>query len=139
MSFITRKNLPIIAIAILLVGMGSTLYVHATKQTKNSETPTLLINDQEYYVDELFSLFSLKTVTTDDSEYTGIPLDELLVYAHIDNPTSHQYTIKANGYQQTVQWESMETGIFYRDELRVVFPNLAHSFWVYDVLEIEVM
>lgn len=139
MSVPLRKNLPFIAIVVLIVGISSTVYVHASKQVVNTDNPMIIIHNQEYEVLNLFTIFSLKTVITDDGEFTGIPLNELIVYAGVNQPMNYQYTIIADGYQQTVKWESMQNGIFWQEELRVIFPELAHSFWVYDVLEIKVV
>jgi len=138
MPFSTKNLLPIIATVVLLIGISSTLYVNATKQPVDTQNPRVIINGEAYDIANLFTLFSEKTVTTDDGEFTGIPLDELIVYANVDTPENHHYTIKADDYQQTVNWEAMQNGIFYQERLRVIFPNLAHSFWMYDVVEIEV-
>jgi hypothetical protein len=129
-----EKTIPIIAMIILLVGIFSTLYVHATQVNKD----TILINEKEYTIEHLFLIGAKKTIQTDEGEKYGVSLEDLILKTSIDCSKCHEYTIKAkDGYQQTIPWNIMKTGVLTK-EVRVFFPDTAHSFWVRDVVEIEV-
>ena len=129
-----EKLIPIFAMIVLLIGTFSVIYVHATQINKD----TITINGQEYSIDQLFSMVDLRTIETDEGEKTGIALDDLMIKVGIRCLSCNDYTIKAKDkYQQTVNWNVMKTGIL-TDSSRVYFPDTAHSFWVRDVIEIEV-
>ena len=79
-----------------------------------------------------------RVIETDEGEKTGIALDELIITVGVGCVNCHEYTIKAkDGYQQTVNWDILKTGIL-TDYGRVYFPDTAQTFWVRDVIEIEV-
>lgn len=129
-----KELIPIIAMIVLLIGTFSSLYVHATQINKD----TITISGQEYSIDQLFSMVNIRTIVTDEGEKTGIALDDLILKVGISCASCNDYTIKAKDkYQQTVNWDVMKTGIL-TDYSKVYFPDTAHSFWVRDVIEIEV-
>jgi len=129
-----EKTIPILAITVLLLGVFSALYVNATQVNKD----TIAINGNEYTIDQLFSMCNKRIIETDEGEKTGIALDELMLKAGVGCPACHNYIIKAEDkYQQTVSWDILKTGIL-TDYSRVFFPDTAHTFWVRNVIEIEV-
>jgi len=129
-----EKIIPIFAMIVIFVGIFSTIYVQST----NIDKDTIKINGQEYTIDQLFSMGEMRIIEIDEEEITGIALDDLISKVGVGCPQCVKYTIKAKDkYQQTVDWDIMKTGIL-TDYNRVYFPNTAHSFWVRDVIEIEV-
>jgi len=129
-----EKLIPIFAMIVLFVGIGSTVYVQASQ----SNSDTIKVYNQEYTIEELFSIADKRTITTDDGEKTGIALDDIITKTSSVCTTCNQYTFKAkDGYQQTVPWGYMQKGIL-TEESRVLFPDTAHSFWVRYIIEIEV-
>lgn len=129
-----EKIIPIFALIVILVGIFSTIYVNGT----NIDKDTIKINGQDYTIDQLFSMGKIRVIETDEGEKTGIALDDLIPKMGVGCPQCVKYTIKAKDkYQQTVDWDIMKTGIL-TDNCRVYFPDTAHSFWVRDVIEIEV-
>ena len=129
-----EKIIPIIAMSLLLVGTSSAIYVHETQIGKN----IIKINENEYTIDQIFNIGSIKTVDTDDGEKTGISLEDLIFKLGINCPDCHMYTIKGNDkYQQTVSWDILKTGVL-TDYQKVYFPDTAHYLWVSNVVEIEV-
>ena len=119
---------------VLLIGIFSTIYVNAYQIEKD----TIKINGQDFTFDQLLSNGVEQTIETDEGEKTGIALNDIIIYSGVDCTQCHEYTIKAkDGYQQTVNWDILKTGIL-TDYKRVFFPDTAHSFWVRDVIEIEV-
>ena len=129
-----EKLIPILAMIVLLIGTFSAIYVHATQINKD----TITINGQEYSIDQLFSMVDLRTIETDEGKKTGVALEDLMIKVGIGCLSCNDYIIKAKDkYQQTVNWNVMKTGILTNNS-RVYFPNTAHSFWVRDVIEIEV-
>lgn len=133
-----EKIIPLFAMTVLLIGIFSTLYVHATNSLIGTTGNYITLNNVQYRTTDLFETFTPLTIQTDDGEKTGIPLEEIIIFAGVSCPSCHTYyIIAADEYQQTVTWETMQTGIFTKDQ-RVYFPGLAHSFWVRNVIEIEV-
>jgi len=129
-----EKIIPIFAMIVIFVGIFSTIYVQST----NIDRDTIKINGQEYTIDQLFSMCEMRIIEIDKGEITGIALDDLISKVGVGCPQCVKYTIKAKDkYQQTVDWDIMKTGIL-TDYSRVYFPDTAHSFWVRDVIEIEV-
>jgi hypothetical protein len=130
-----EKVIPILAMAMLLIGTTSAVYVNAGV----SSTSLVEINNQEYSIDEIFSLGDSVTIQTDEGEKTGVSLENLIIRLNVGCPSCFKYAIKGrDGYQQTVDWELLKTGIL-TDYSNIYFPDTAHKFWVKDVIEIEVI
>ena len=126
------RLLPIFALLILLIGSVSSIYVYATQAT----TDTLLVNRQHYTIDQLFSL--TKPRTFNESQYSGIALDDLMLKTGVSYPEQHSYTLKGiDGYEKTVTWENMKNGLLTK-ESESVFSDLPKAFRVKDIITIEV-
>lgn len=138
MTYNKGKTLPFFAMAVLIIGISATIYVHAQQSTVQHDPDSLIINDTVFQKTEFFSTLSIKTIETNDGEKTGIPLNQMIQHVGISCPSCHEYTfIASDGYQQTVTWEHMNKGVF-TEEKSVFFPDLAHAFWVKNVIKIEV-
>jgi len=126
------RLLPIFVLLILLIGSVSSIYVYATQTTTN----TLLVNGQYYTIDQLFSL--AKPRTLNESQYTGIALDDLMLKTGVPQPEQHKYTLQgSDGYEKTVTWENMKNGILTKD-CESIFSDLPKAFHVKNIVTIEV-
>jgi hypothetical protein len=126
------RILPILALSILFIACSSSLYVYATQTT----TDTLQINGQQYTIDQLFSL--TKPRAFNDSQYTGIALDDLMLKTGVSYPEQHIYTLKgSDGYEKTVTWENLKNGLLTKDR-ESIFSDLPKAFRVKDIVIIEV-
>jgi len=126
------RLLPIFALLILLIGSVSSIYVYATQAT----TDTLLVNRQHYTMDQLFSLTQPRNFN--ESQYSGIALDDLMLKTGVSHPEQHTYTLKGvDGYEKTVTWENMKNGLLTK-ESESVFSDLPKAFRVKDIITIEV-
>lgn len=124
------KYLPIIAIIILLIGIGSSIYVNAAK----IDSTNIIINGDEFTVDQLFQMVEEKTIETE----SGIALDHLIEEIGITNPEMYEYTIiGTDGYQKTVSWENMGNGILTKGR-ESIFSDLPKAFSVKEIVEIKV-
>ncbi|RLF59539.1 MAG: hypothetical protein DRN27_02305 [Thermoplasmata archaeon] len=124
--------------AVLIIGISASLYVHAQQSTIENDIDSVIINGIEFQTKDFFNKISIKTIETNDGEKTGIPLDEMLQYAGISCISCHEYTFKASdGYQQSVTWEHISKGVF-TDEKSIFFPDLARTFWVINIIEVKV-
>lgn len=129
-----EKIIPIIAMVVVLIGVFSTLYVDASTTDKE----TITFNGQDYTIDQIFSLSSVKTIHTDEGEKTGAALDEFIVKTSDSCHSCGKYTfMSSDGYQQTVDWSLIQKGVI-TEEKRVFFPDTAHALWVRDIIEIKV-
>ncbi len=126
------RLLPILALILLFIASSSSLYVYASQTT----TDKLQVNGQQYTIDQLFSL--AKPRAFNDSQSTGIALDDLMLKTGVSNPEQHMYTLKgADGYEKTVTWENMVNGLLTKDR-ESIFSDLPKAFRVKDVVTIEV-
>jgi len=127
-----KRFLILLAVILIFIGVGSTLYITLFKGTEKTEG--LLVGETEFSLNELFSTSELITV----KEYQGVALAEVINKAGIKNPEVQEYTIIAeDGYQKTVEWESIKEGIFTREK-RVVFPDLPQQYWIKNTTRIEI-
>jgi len=137
-----EKLIPILAMAVLIIGIISTIFVNANESSEKLSDATIKINGNQYDFTQLNQYFKNITIETDDGEKTGIPLEKIISFSGINCPSCNKYTfIARDPYQQTVLWKDVKTGVLTFDNkynLRVYFPNLAHTFWVYNLKEIEV-
>lgn len=140
------KSIPLIAMVVLSLGIGSTLYVHAMQpEQMPGDNVIVTIHGQVFTIEQIFAECEPRTIITDEGEKTGAALDQLIILAGVECPSCHTYAIKAfypHTYQQTVTWDILQKGILMYNEqynARVYFPNIAHAFWVYNVEEIEVI
>jgi hypothetical protein len=126
------RLLPIIALLILLIGSVSSIYVYTTQAT----TSTMLVNGQRYTIDQLFSLTQPRAFN--ESQYSGIALDDLMLKTGVTHPEQHTYTLKgADGYEKTVTWENMKNGLLTKAS-ESIFSDLPKAFRVKDIITIEV-
>jgi hypothetical protein len=129
-----EKIIPILAFVILIIAGTSQAYVFITQNEKE----TLTINNEEYTIDQLFIIGETKTIQTIEGEKSGVSFEDLMNKIGIECTDCHTYTIiGSDGYQQTVEWELMKTGVI-SDDKTVYFPDTAKKFWVKDIIEIEV-
>jgi hypothetical protein len=125
--------IPILALVIIIIGGTSTAYVYLT----HIEKDTITINEEVYTIDQIFYMVETTTIKTIEGEKTGASLKNLIQKTGVGCPSCYEYTIKANDYQKTVDWDIMKTGIL-TDFKKVYFPNTPKAFWVEDIIEIEV-
>ena len=129
-----EKLLPVFAIAVLIIGCFFSLYVNAIE----GDSKTIKINNEEYTISQIFNLANTRTIITDEGEKTGVALDDLIINTAGKCYSCNAYTFKSkDGYQQTVPWDYLQKGVLTEDN-RIYFSDTAHSFWVKDIVEIEV-
>jgi hypothetical protein len=127
-----KRFLILLVVILVVIGVGSTIYILLSKGAEKTEG--LLVGETEFSLNELFDNSELITV----EEYQGVSLAEIIDKAGIENPEAQEYTIIAeDGYQKTVEWESIQEGIF-TSEKRVVFPDLPHQYWIKNTTKIEI-
>ena len=127
------RLLPIFAILILIISCISSTYIYATQATTN----TILVNEQQYTIDQLFSLAQPRTLN--ESQYTGIALDDLMLKTGVTHPEQYRYTLRgSDGYEKTVTWENMKNGVLTKDG-QSFFSDLPKAFRVKNVITIEVI
>lgn len=138
MLFKRGKIIHTLAISVILLGIVSAIYVNAYNEGNNNSTE-IVINSQSYDISTIFSNIDEIQINTDDGIKTGIPLNQLINFTQEKCPSCFKYQIVgSDGYKQTVNWEDIELGIFTIDRI-AIFPQLAHSFWVKDIIKIEVI
>ncbi len=126
------RLLPITAVFILFIASTSTLYVYASHPTND----TLLVNDQEYNIDQLFLI--IKPRLFNDTNTTGIALDDLMIKIGVSQPEQCTYTLRgSDGYEKTVTWENMKNGLLTKNR-ESIFSDLPKAFRVKDIIMIEV-
>lgn len=134
-----EKIIPIFAIIVLLIGIFSTLYVHASRSSNVVEEGQIVIAGETYSFEEIFSSTEQKTIETTEGEKTGVALDNLIINNFKTLCYScHDYIIEGeDGYKKTVDWYMMQKGIL-AENGQVFFTDSARAFWIRDVIKIEV-
>ena len=131
------KIIHILAISVIIIGIVSTLLVNANQEEENS-TEIIIIGDS-FDLSMIFLNIDEIEINTDEGIKKGLPLDELINYTGENCPSCFKYRIiGSDGYKQTVNWDDMKNGIFTNNKI-AIFPHLAHSFWVKDIIKIEVI
>jgi hypothetical protein len=126
------RLLPVLALILLFIASSSSLYVYASQTT----TDTMQVNGRQYTIDQLFLL--MKPRMFNDSKYTGIALDDLMLKTGVATPEQHTYTLKGlDGYEKTVTWENMKNGLLTKNR-ESIFSDLPKAFRVKDIVTIEV-
>jgi len=124
------KHLPIIAVLILLVAIGASIFTNASKQ----DSTLITINGEAYTVGDLFDMAQQKTIEGE----SGVALDSLIEQAGVEDPQLLSFTlIGTDGYQKTVNWENMQNGIL-TSSRESVFSDLPKAFKVKEIVEIKV-
>lgn len=133
-----EKFIPLLAIIILLIGSSSALYVYASQQSlERAYLTAITINDKQYEFDYLFG--NVEQRTLEELNFSGAALDGLIERTDVGCPSCHSYNIIGDdGYQKTVSWKNMQSGLLTQDKM-VVFPDLPRAFRVKNVVEIEVI
>ncbi len=127
-----KKFLILLAVILLAIGIGSTLYVTLFKSSEKTEG--LVVGEMEFSLNQLFGTLELVTV----GEHQGVALAEVINKAGIENPEEQKYTIIAeDGYKKMVEWESIQGGMLTREK-RVVFSDLPKQYWIKNIVKIEV-
>lgn len=129
-----QKYLPITAAIILIVAIAATLYVNSAKV----DSTEITINGNQYTIDQLFEMGEERKIETEAGETgSGAALDQIMQKIGIPDPATKQYTlIGADGYQKTVTWENLQTGIITRSR-ESLFSSLPKAFYVEQIVEIK--
>jgi len=134
MSLDKERIIPILAVIVIIIGIGSTVYVNAI-QSKSGEEIT--IGDEVFEFEYLFLNCQQRDFTEINS--SGIALDDIIIKSGVSSPDNHDYTIiGTDAYQKTVTWEDMKNGLLSEDK-QVIFPDLPLAFHVRDVIKIMIL
>ena len=131
-----RMVLGALAATILIISCTAFAYSLIPK----GDTSKVIVNDVEYTWAELFDDFESESFEANGDDYLGIPIGRIINDTGLENPTSHQYRITgSDDYQKDVSWTDVENGYLVKDENKVVFPEKTRSFWVKNLVTIEVI
>ncbi|MGA1872351.1 MAG: hypothetical protein ACMUHY_01645 [Thermoplasmatota archaeon] len=108
-------------------------------EEEEGEDVLITINGREYGVGDIFEDFSTITITaSNDEEYEGVPLEDLLDDAGVTDLSAHTYSITASdGYMKEVTHLDVEAGILIEADIRTVFPDLPGKYRIKGVVSIE--
>jgi len=128
--------LGILAVAILV----SSCAVFAYTQIPKGDTTKVVVNGTDYTRNDIITYFGSVDFVANEQEFEGVRLSDIILDTGLASPSGYQYKISASdGYQKDVTWEDMQNGFLVEDEFKTVFPELTKSFWVTDVISIEVV
>jgi len=128
----TNVILGLIALLILTGSLGALVYNAST----TGSTDVLTVCGKEYDWKDLENRFE----TRESNGHSGILVSDLVVDSGFKDPEGKSIRfIGADGYQKEIPWASAGNGLIDVGEKKVVFPDLYKSFWVRDLVEIEVV
>jgi len=107
-----------------------------------SDPDAIEVNDRQYVAKQPFYIFAddLVEVTVDNATYTGVRPSDLVNHTGLADGSLHNFTIiGSDGYNQTVNWSDMVSGVLVEANMQIVFPELETEYWVSDIIEIEVI
>jgi len=123
--------------AIILISSSATF---AYTLIPKGDTTKVIVNGMDYTRNDIFTYFGSVSFDAGDESYDGVRLSDIIIETGLLNAANHHYKITASdGYQKDVTWDDMSNGFFVEDEFKTVFPELTRSFWVKNVISIEVI
>ena len=138
MTDMRRLNiiLGILAAVILVTSCATFAYTLIPQ----GDTTKVIVNGTEYTRNDVFTYFGAVSFEANDESYEGVRLSDIIIESGLPNAASHDFRISASdGYQKDVSWDDMVDGYLVEEEFKTVFPELTRSFWVRDVISIEVI
>jgi hypothetical protein len=99
---------------------------------------TLTIDGTPYDLDKLFKDSATKTITgSDEVEYSGIALSDLLNNTDLINPQDFEYSlIASDGYTKNVTWVDLYYGVLVEEETMTAFTHLPGKYRVRDMVQL---
>ena len=95
-----EKMIPFFAMAVLLVAMASSVYVYTVQSQLTVSADSIRIDDEEYSIDHLFDTIDPTTISLEEFDKTGIPLDNLIHLGLYTLPvgvtTPHRFSISSH-------------------------------------------
>ena len=138
MTKANKLNLALGIIAIFILVISFTAF--AFTQVPKGDASMIIIGETEFMWDEIFEDYDVVSFIANENEYEGVLLSSLIIDSGIVDHESAEYAVTGiDGYQKNVGWESIDGGYLILDEHRTVFPELTESYWVTDVVTIEVV
>jgi hypothetical protein len=134
------KRLNMILGVLAVVTLVTSCVTFAYTLIPQGDTTKVIVNDTDYTRNDIFTYFGDVSFEANEDSYEGVRLSDVIIDTGLAKPGSHQYKIIASdGYQKDVTWEDMQNGFLVEDEFKTIFPGLTRSFWVRDVISIEVV
>ena len=126
-----------IVAVVILVGSAAAYYY---SQQPKGDVSKVVVNGKDYPWDTLYEDFDTVGFSTDEETMNGIRPSDIINDTGLGDPQDHDYRVTgSDGYQKDVSWDDMVSGFLVKDGKRTVFPGLTTSFWVRDVVTIEVL
>ncbi len=117
--------------------------VREVEKIEKITTDLLVFADRTYTWDQPFAIFKwdMKDHVEDaNTTHTGVVLWDLANFTGISDAENATFRVTASdGYNKSVAGENFTKGLLVKGEMKVVFPDLAKSFWVRDVVTIEII
>ena len=106
----------------------------------HEELVPIVLNGLEYYLDYMPKRVSEATIQHNETtSFTGFRLGDMVNYTGLENPENCSYILwGSDGYHKTVDWDTMMSGLLVEEDTMSYFPDEERSFWVKDIIEIEV-
>lgn len=121
--------------AVVLLASAS---IFAYSLIPKGDTSKVIINNKDFKWSELEE-YETEEFEANDLAMKGIPMAKLLEDAGVDDPASKSYKVTgADGYEKTIEGGDMLKGYLVVSEKKTVFPTMTKSFWIRDVIEIQV-
>jgi len=123
----------------ILVLAGSATAFYFSLQPKG-DTSKIVVNGRDYTWEGLFQRFTPVRFTANGGTYSGVRLSDIINDTGLDDREGHRYKVTgADGYQKEFSWGDLLNGYLVREGKKTIFPGLTKSFWVRDVVWIEVV
>jgi len=124
---------------VLLAGTLAVMGCLDDDDDDGDEDQKIMIAGKSYTIHSLFEKMSTVTITgSDDKEYTGIPLSDLVNDTELADPDTREYEILASdGYKKNLTWEDLYRGVLVKEDTMSAFTHLPGKYRIRDITEIK--
>ncbi|MCK4757606.1 MAG: hypothetical protein KAS67_04065 [Thermoplasmata archaeon] len=138
MTDIKRLNLVLgIVAAVILI---SSCAAFAYTLIPQGDASKVIVNGMDFSWDDISEDYESVSFEAGDLEFEGVALDQIIIDSGIQDCADYEYKfVGADGYEKDVGWEDVETAYLALEDKMVVFPGLTKSFWVRDLITIDIV
>ncbi len=138
MTDVKRFNMILgaIAITILVTSCAAFAYTMVPK----GDTDKIIVNGVDFTWSDIENDYEIISFSVGDLDFEGVKLSEIIEDADIQDHETYQYKFTgADGYQKDVDWDDVNTGYIVLEDKKVVFTEQTKSFWVRDLVTIDIV
>lgn len=138
MTDIKRLNLVLGVVAAVILIFSCAAFAYTL--VPQGDASKVVVNGMYFSWDDISEDYEVVAFEAGDLEFEGVALGQIIIDSGIEDYTDHDYKfVGADGYEKDVGWEDVESAYLVLEDKKVVFPGQTKSFWVRDLITIDVV